>query len=84
MALICIAFTLGGQNSTILGSVDDNNNLARYYPLGYHKGAYVCKFNGSWNDNYKATTTALNVNSFYDIYTSINNDDGVKKIGVLH
>ena len=69
----CIAITLGGQNSTILGSVD-GNTLSRYYPLGYHKGAYVCNFDGSWNDNYKATTTALNVNSFYDIYTSINNN----------
>lgn len=68
----CIAITNSSQNSTILGSVETGN--IRYYSLGYNGTPYVCKFNGSWNNSYIANGSKLNLNTFYNISTLIDNN----------
>lgn len=67
-----IAITSTSQNSTILGAIDDNASLLRFYPIGFDKGKfYSCNFSGSWNQNNVAESQTITKDVFYNVTSSI-------------
>lgn len=69
-----IAITNTSQDSTIIGTVDSETTLLRFYPLGFSNSKfYSCNFSGKWNSAYSLNSSNISSNVFYDVESTIGN-----------
>ena len=69
-----IAITDTSQDSTIIGTVDSETTLLRFYPLGFSNSKfYSCNFSGKWNSAYSLNSSNISSNTFYDVESTIGN-----------
>jgi hypothetical protein len=69
-----IAITNTSQDSTIIGTVDSETTLLRFYPLGFSNSKfYSCNFSGKWNSAYSLNSSNISSNTFYDVESTIGN-----------
>lgn len=67
---VCI--TNISQDSTIVGTVDENSNVLRFYPIGFsNKKFYSCSFSGSWNSSYSLNSSVVTADTFYTVQSTI-------------